>query len=81
MNESSSYIRHAHEVCPKTMLRRSARNSLKPILRSRMVFLDRTEHKAEVMAEKIAVGVPRGEPETAWPISLTKPAIYFLFRF
>jgi hypothetical protein len=26
-----------------------------------MVFLDRTEHKTEVVAEKIAVGVPRGD--------------------
>ena len=44
-------------------------HSLKPILRSRMVFLDRTEHKTEVMAEKIAVGVPRGEPYTVKGIS------------
>ena len=29
-----------------------------------MIFLDRTEHETEVMTEKIAVGVPRGEPKT-----------------
>jgi len=34
-----------------------------------MVFLDRVEHKTEVMTEKIAVGVPRGEPQKTWPIS------------
>ena len=27
-----------------------------------MIFLERTEHKTKVISEKIALGVPRGEP-------------------
>ena len=40
----------------------SAVNSLKPILRPRVIFLDRVQKEAEIVGEKVLLSVPPGEP-------------------